>query len=260
MRAAGEWKSIRLWAAAAACLAAAGAAAADDTPAEKPPRLEFRALANGKDDADAFEAATKLLVDPKRKDDLQKLAEAGKPPPAPGGCGGRGPGLRLGGGRAGDAARWALRLHQERGGARDATGPVVARGGALLYARPCRDANLSKEEREAKGYDHFLLSRLPEKGKTVAGALVEEAKQGKDAGGQPCIDIVLSREGGEWMRALTSRNQDRPLGVLIDGRMASAPVVRSVIGAQVEITGDFTAKEIQALVDALCADIPTKDK
>jgi hypothetical protein len=261
MRQAVKQSGVRLWAAAAACLLLAGGAArADDQPAGKPPRLEFRTLANGKDDADAFEAAAKLLADPGRKDELQKLAEAGKPPPAPEAAAGKGPGYawaEVGPAMLRDDGK---EFAKSAAKARDAAGPVPSAGGSLLYARPCRDKNLSKEGREAKKYDYFLLSRLPEKGKAVTGDVVVEAKGAKDDEGRLCLDFSLSPEGGELMRALTSQNQERPLGVLIDGRVAAAPVVRALIATKVHVSGDFAPEEIDALVEALRAGIPTKDK
>jgi hypothetical protein len=256
----GDWGMVKLGAAAACLLAAGGTARPDDNPAKKPPRLEFRVLANKKDDAPAFDAAAKMLTDPQRQDDLRKRAETGKPPPALEAAADKGPSyawVQVGPAmlreKGGDFAKAAAE-------ARDAKGPVAWVGGSLLYGRLCRDANFSKEERDAKKYDYFLLSRLPEKGKAVTGEFVVEAKSGKDARDRPCIDLVLGREGAELIGQLTSKNLDHPLVVLIDGRAAAAPVIRAAVGARARLTGDFTPKEIDALVEGLGRGLPMKDK
>ena len=158
MRVAGERRGVGYWATGAACLLAAGGAAC---AADKPPRLEFRILADKGDDADAFAAATKLLTDPKKKDDLQKRAEEGKPPPAPETPADKGPGYAWV--EVGPAELHSLQLDdadsplaKKAAAAREAGEPLVTSGGCLLFSRECRDANLSREEREKK--NHFTTS------------------------------------------------------------------------------------------------------
>jgi hypothetical protein len=268
MRVAGERRGVEFWASAgAACLlAAAGAARADDKPAEKPPRLEFRVLADKGDDADAFAAAAKLLTDPKQKDDLRKRAEEGKPPPAPETPADKGPGYAWV--EVGPAELHSLQLDDADGplakraaAAREAGDPVATPDDGLLFSRECRDANLTKEEREKKKFDYFFLTRLPAKGNALTGAFVEEANKSKTVDGGLAVSIQLNMDGGRLMRELTAKNNGRFLAVVVDGKVVSAPTIRTEVGARVQITwGAAAEKEVDALVEALRSDLPKKDK
>jgi hypothetical protein len=245
-----------------AVLLAGGAAPcrAADPPKEKQWRLEFRILANKQDDADAFDAAAKALTDPKRKDELQKLAEDGKPPP--GVAADKGPGYAWV--ELGPPELRGLKLDDESSDftkkaakAREAGEPVVTPSDALLFSRPCRNTKLSKEEREAKKVDYFFLTRLPAEGKALTGEFLTEAKANAGAN-HPAVEFSLNKEGGERLKDLSSKNHGRLLAVIVDGRVVAAPAVQTDLGAAGQITGDFTDKELDALTDALRSDLPKK--
>src|SRR6202040_48296 len=75
----------------------------------------------------------------------------------------------------------------------------------LLYSRVCLNANLTKEAREQKKYDYFLLTRLPEPGKGVTGEHLVEVKAGTDSAGRTAIDFTLDQDGGNLFHDLTSK-------------------------------------------------------
>ena len=263
--------SVGAWAAGVAVLLAGGAAPgrAADPPQEKSWRLEFRILATKQDDADAFDAATKALTDPKRKDELQKLAEEGKPPP--GVAVEKGPGYSWV--ELAPAELRALKLDDESqdftkqaAKARDAGEPVVTpdpidddRQGNLLFSRPCRNAKLSKEERDAKKVDYFLLTRLPEKDKALTGEFLTGVKT-REEKGRLFVEFTMNEKGSAVLKDVTSRNVGRTMAVVVDGRIVSAPKLQSAISSGGQISGDFTQKEIDALADSLRSDMPKKDK
>jgi len=75
----------------------------------------------------------------------------------------------------------------------------------------------------------------------------------KDNQGRPVIKLTFDEAGARRMKALTAANLRRPLAILIDEKVVSAPRVMTVIGGSVEITGRFTEAEVERLVTALQA-------
>jgi hypothetical protein len=74
--------------------------------------------------------------------------------------------------------------------------------------------------------------------------------------GQPAVGFELDDRGAELFAAFTKANVGNALAVVVDGRVVSAPVLRSSLGKQGTITGRFTAQEVAALVQALKAGMP----
>ena len=68
---------------------------------------------------------------------------------------------------------------------------------------------------------------------------------------QPVVTVRFDGPGSDRFYALTSANRDRSLGIIIDGRMVSAPTIHSAIAQQMIIDGDYTRDEAEALALAL---------
>jgi hypothetical protein len=255
-------------------------------PEDKPaaPRLEFRILANAEDDKDGLDAARKFLAgakdDARRKAELQKRAEQGQPPPP----------VKLAGEKAptyswvevGPAERLALKLEgdvdpeakqrhtefQEKVARARAKGEtfLLASGQLLLYSRPCQNTRLTKEERERKKVDYFLLIRDPAPGTALTDEHLTGVKASEAPGGGRAVSLTLNQKGGELLYEVTSRNKPtqggfrRHLAVIFDGRIFAAPAIHAPIrGREAMIAGQFTAKEVDAMVEALRKGI-AKDK
>ena len=75
----------------------------------------------------------------------------------------------------------------------------------------------------------------------------------KDHQGHPSIKLAFDEAGARRMMALTTANLRRPLAILIDEKVVSAPRVMTSIGRSVEITGRFTEAEVKRLVTVLQA-------
>jgi hypothetical protein len=85
---------------------------------------------------------------------------------------------------------------------------------------------------------------------------LRSASASTDALGQPIIDITLSEKGREQFAELTRRNIGRRLAIVIDGRLGSAPVIRTEITAgKAQITGSFTKEEAKALADEVAGSL-----
>jgi preprotein translocase subunit SecD len=78
----------------------------------------------------------------------------------------------------------------------------------------------------------------------IADAKVEGDKN-------PEIRVTLTKAGAEKMRKVTEEHRNKPLAIVIDGKVISAPVVRAVIGENVAITGNFTKEEAERIAKGL---------
>jgi SecD/SecF fusion protein len=252
--------------------------------------LEFRILANEEDDAEGIAVAQASLQDPRNAAELEKRARAGQPPPPPVKPHGIEPGFETKRDVLGRCTySWVELSRSERktigldNAARDDANPsslwklaeqARAKGQAfvattglgparcLLYSRRCESSRLSKEERHDKAFDYFVLVRDPAAGKAVLGKELESVKEEQEPRGQPAVSIHLTSRGGDLFRELTSQNLPsgsernqfhRHLAIILDGEVMTAPRLNSTIGRDAQITGSFTAKEVNQLVTILRA-------
>ncbi|MEH6498128.1 MAG: protein translocase subunit SecD, partial [Pseudoalteromonas distincta] len=66
--------------------------------------------------------------------------------------------------------------------------------------------------------------------------------------GQPVVNFKLDREGTSLFGEMTRTNIGRPLAIVLDQKVITAPVIRGVIGGgSGEISGSFTAREASNL-------------
>jgi preprotein translocase subunit SecD len=93
---------------------------------------------------------------------------------------------------------------------------------------------------------------LPKKA-DATNADIARVSAGLDGDLNPAIDVVFTKEGAKKMEALSEEHKDKPLAILIDGKVVSAPVVRAKFSDRAQITGKFTKEEVEALVKAINA-------
>jgi SecD/SecF fusion protein len=269
--------------------------------------LEFRILANGKDDKVAIEDNKNFINsnNPEVQKALQDAQEKGLPPPVFHTLGLKGPEkhyridlpnnnhsdvtygwvelgkqerktLHLDNAAATDQARnseWAL-MARNRGKAMQLVlpgsldnRPVLQ--GALFYSRECKDRNLPEEERRKKKFEYFVLTRNPEyvDGKQtpkIDGSYLVSAvsQMGNDA--RPVVAFTFNTTGGNLFGTLTRKNVPsgagaeenqfrRHLAIILDGMIESAPTVNSEIRQHGQISGNFTQREVNQLVNTLRA-------
>lgn len=252
--------------------------------------LEFRILANIEDDREAIAAARSYIgaqsdlnlseeERAKRKNELELLAERGKPPPVPpgpveGNYETRQGKFRYSWVEVDRSERKSLGLDNvsERTGqlweqvaaarARGEAFVLADHGQTLVYSRPCTSMQLSPEDRKTKGYDYFLLTRENEPGKEVTSAFLKDVSSYKDRTQQPAVNFRFNKEGGSRFYDLTSANVPtggegnrffRLLAILLDGQIMSAPRLNEAIRDSGQITGNFTEKQVDSLVSILRA-------
>jgi len=91
---------------------------------------------------------------------------------------------------------------------------------------------------------HYYLVRkeTPVTGEDLINALPTRGELG-----QWVVSFELSPTGGRKFGQLTGENIDRPLAIVLDGKVQSAPVIRARIDARGQIEGNFNEQESKDL-------------
>ena len=89
----------------------------------------------------------------------------------------------------------------------------------------------------------------------VDGADLVDAQQSFDQQtGEPDVTFRFNLRGAQKFGLVTSENVGRPFAIVLDGKVISAPVIRSPItGGTGQITGNFTMDEASSLAILLRA-------
>ncbi len=81
-----------------------------------------------------------------------------------------------------------------------------------------------------------------------------------DATGYPCVKFQFTPYGADRFARMTRSNIAKPVGILVNGKICSAPIVNSEItGGNAEIAGGFTVMEAQEIAANLnSGNLPVK--
>lgn len=116
------------------------------------------------------------------------------------------------------------------------------------------DAKVSTvQQYDAKGK---LVSERPIilKNVLLTGADLKMASPGQSQYGEPLVNIEFTAEGSKKFEDATTQSVGRPLAIVLDGKIISAPNVNEPIrGGRAQISGRFSIKEVQDLVIQLKA-------
>jgi SecD/SecF fusion protein len=154
----------------------------------------------------------------------------------------------------------------------DYRGGTGQNGYLYIYSRECKNQNLSEEEQRRRRFDYFILVRDPEidergeyvkagKPKEVTGDYLSGVQRGQDQNAHPSVDFQFDSTGAQLFGDLTGKNVPdeksaggsfyRHLAIVLDGEVMSAPTINSRIESRGQITGDFTIKQVNDLVEIL---------
>jgi SecD/SecF fusion protein len=149
--------------------------------------------------------------------------------------------------------------------------------GALFYSRKCEDRNMPEEERRQKAVEYFVLTRDPEINTDLPTSLPLEKRRTSKIDGsylsgaradirdvRPSVSFSFNKAGAELFGTLTRKNiptgsgseesqTKRHLAIVLDGLIMSAPTINSEIRDAGQITGTFTKREVDDLVNILRA-------
>ena len=86
----------------------------------------------------------------------------------------------------------------------------------------------------------------------LSGEAVADSKADFDQRGNPCVTMAMNTEGARRWANLTKANVNRPIAIVLDGYVYSAPNVENEItGGRSEIKGNFTVEDTQDLANVL---------
>ena len=129
--------------------------------------------------------------------------------------------------------------------------------------------NLSKDKQAILLEESGTLSFMPERDRkgniinqrpiilkeiALTGADLENATPGTDEYGNPLVNLEFNTEGGKKFYNATLKSINKPLAILLDKTIISAPNVREgIAGGKAQISGNFSALEVRDLVIKLKA-------
>jgi preprotein translocase subunit SecD len=86
---------------------------------------------------------------------------------------------------------------------------------------------------------------------------LKSAAVSNDFSGKPVILIKLTEPGAERFGEITKRLAGKRLGIIVAGKLLIAPVIREpIFNGTVQISGNFTEKEVSDLATKLNKSIP----
>jgi preprotein translocase subunit SecD len=77
---------------------------------------------------------------------------------------------------------------------------------------------------------------------------VQDIRVVRDSRGEPAIGITFTKDAADKIARLTERHEGKPIAVLVDGRVLTAPTVKSKLTREAVITGKFTIDEVERIV------------
>jgi preprotein translocase subunit SecD len=86
------------------------------------------------------------------------------------------------------------------------------------------------------------------------GADIAQVGVTTDKDGNPAVEMTLTKDGAKKLAKLSEDHKDKPLAILVDGKVVNAPIVRATLGDKVVITGKFTKAEAEKLAKKIKAD------
>jgi preprotein translocase subunit SecD len=78
-----------------------------------------------------------------------------------------------------------------------------------------------------------------------------QARVTSDDQRRPAIEVVFTKDGAKKMAKVFEQHKNKPLAIVVDGKVISAPLLRSAISEKALITGKFSRAEAGKIVKAI---------
>ena len=118
----------------------------------------------------------------------------------------------------------------------------------LIGQTPVLEFSLVEEVKSAAGTTTTELFPTELTGKYIKTARVEY----DGTTNKPQIGIVFDNDGAKLFADITKNNIGKPLAILLDGQVISAPIIQGeIIGGQAQISGQFSIQEANGLARSL---------
>ncbi|HEX8523302.1 MAG TPA: protein translocase subunit SecD [Tepidisphaeraceae bacterium] len=136
-------------------------------------------------------------------------------------------------------------------------GPAVQAGDTLRWVQLDKPDELHGQSIAYNDKQWALIDITPGKSMTKQmtppWALVDAHPFSDPTSGERKVSFAFDPQGGQYFGNLSSSNIGKPLAIVLDERLISAPTLRSRITDRGEISGNFTAQDINYLVRTLNA-------
>lgn len=87
---------------------------------------------------------------------------------------------------------------------------------------------------------------------TVSFKEILEVKKLKDPLDRNILDIILTKEGAKKFRILTQNNINKPVAIVINKMLISAPrIMNEISNGRIQISGNFTEEEVDEMLAGL---------
>ncbi len=137
-----------------------------------------------------------------------------------------------------------LELKQvEQGPFSDEAAARAALGGTLPPDMQLLPGTIEAGPGQPASTGFYVVRRVP----AVTGRDLRNARPTLDENNRPAVSFSLNQEGARKFGNFTQANIGRQLGIVLDNRVQSAPVIQSRIDDEGRITGNFTNQEAQDL-------------
>ncbi len=98
-----------------------------------------------------------------------------------------------------------------------------------------------------KGINNETPSYVVYKRVMISGEMLDTASAGFDQNNSPAVNFQLNAIGGKKFGKVTGENIGKPFAIILDGQVVSAPIIRSQIFSNGQITGNFSVEETKEL-------------
>ncbi|HEX4997577.1 MAG TPA: protein translocase subunit SecD, partial [Terriglobia bacterium] len=102
----------------------------------------------------------------------------------------------------------------------------------------------TKPSAHASDFPFYVVERAA----GVTGRDLKTAYSSRDQNNRPAVGFTLTPEGAKKFGVFTEKNIGRGLAIVLDGRVQSAPTIRSKITDNGEITGSYSIQDVNQMV------------
>ena len=111
----------------------------------------------------------------------------------------------------------------------------------------------NRETGEVSERYHFV-KRIPE----ATGEIIKDAGFSQPPTGGWEVNLTMTGEGAKKLRTITEKMINKPLAIVLDGKLYSTPTVRAVLSKNAQISGNYTQREAFDLANVLNNPLETK--
>ncbi|PXA05672.1 protein translocase subunit SecDF [Coraliomargarita sinensis] len=105
-----------------------------------------------------------------------------------------------------------------------------------------------QQTRDGEAFEVFhFVKKIPE----ATGEIIEDARASQNPSGGFVVNLVMTSDGAKIFRQVTERMVDKPLAIVLDGKLYSAPNINEPLSKNAQITGNFSQREAIELANVL---------